>query len=269
MMTVDRLALLASLTVALALGDVAAAAAPTPADGIRYVEAKALAPDGHAMYLESHWTYSDHGNPSRLVLYRCPDGKPFARKTLADDGNAQAPDFELEDARSGYREGVRRAGNQRIVFVKRDANSAEHTATLKTSPMPVIDAGFDAYIRNHWDTLGTNGSESLPFLVPSRLSALNLSVKREADTHISGREARQYRLGLDSFISFALPHLSVAYDARTRELLSFSGFVNIRSSTGKNVTANVEFDPATSRDASSAERVAAASAPLNGRCAIP
>jgi len=245
-----------------------AADEPTAIGAVRYVEGQASSPDGRAMYVESHWIYSDNGNPSRMVLYRCPDGKPFARKILHDDGNAQAPNFTMDDARSGYLEGVRPGKGRRVVFVRDNTKASERTATLNTSPMPVIDAGFDAYIRNHWDQLGKNGSATIPFLVPSRLDTLNFSVKRQDDTQIGGREARQYRLGLDNIIGFALPHLEVAYDAKTRELLSFKGIANVRSSNGKNVDTKIVFDPSKDKDVALADLQSAATEPLNGQCKI-
>jgi hypothetical protein len=256
------------LTLALAAAASAAADAPTGPSAIRYLEGKAFATDGHLMYTESHWLYDDGGNPSRLVLYRCPDGKPFARKVIHDDGSAQAPDFELDDGRTGYQEGVRSNNGKREVFVRDDKNAKERTAVLKTSPMPVIDAGFDAYIRSHWDKIGKDG-DSLPFLVPSRLGTLSFKVKRQDDVQINGHAARVFRLSLDSMIGFALPHLDVAYDAKTHELLSFKGIANIRSGAGKNVDAKILFDPSKDKNVSQADLAAATRAPLDGQCKIP
>ena len=159
---VSALTLTLTLTLTLALAACAGALAGTltATDAVRHVEGNAFAgSDGHLMYSESHWLYDDGSNPSRLVLYRCPDGKPFARKVMHDDGSTQAPDFVLRDARTGYQEGVRSAGGKRVVFVRNNKGAQERTATLNTSPTPIIDAGFDAYIRNHWDKLGKNASD--------------------------------------------------------------------------------------------------------------
>ncbi|MEO8999168.1 MAG: hypothetical protein ABI227_13785 [Rhodanobacter sp.] len=258
------------LTLALAASASLLAGTPTAADAVHHVEGSAFAgSDGHLMYRESHWLFDDGGNPSRLVLYRCPDGKPFARKVMHADGNAQAPDFVLDDARTGYQEGVRSAGGKRVVFARDNKGALERAAILDTSPMPVIDAGFDAYIRNHWEKLGKNGSDKIPFLVPSRLGTLGFSVKRMADAPVNGRDARQYRLSLDNLIGFALPHIDVAYDAKTRELLRFVGMANIRGSNGDNVKARILFDPAQDKDVSRADLDAAARAPLDGQCRIP
>ena len=120
----------------------------------------------------------------------------------------------------------------------------ERTATLETSPLPVIDAGFDAYIRSTGTAWAGTAATRFPFLIPSRLGTLRFKVKRMDDTQIGGRAARQYQLGLASWIGFALPHINVAYDSATRELLRFNGMANIRGSSGDNVKAKIVFDPA-------------------------
>jgi hypothetical protein len=261
----------AALTLLLACTGTALADAPTPGGGIRQLEAKAYATgDGHLMYRESHWLFDDAQGPGRLVLYRCPDGRAFARKLLLDDGNAQAPDFELLDGRTGYREGVRQAaGGGRVVFVRKSDTAQERSAPLDTTPLPVIDAGFDAYIRSHWDRLGRGDSDTVPFVIPSRLGTLKFSVKRIDDATVEGRTARQYRLSLDSWVGFALPHIDVAYDERSRALLRFVGIANIHAGDGDNVRARIVFDPAQERMATPAELVQARRAPLDGRCPIP
>ena len=73
---------------------------------IQRQEAQAYARKGGALvYRESHWRYRQDEGARRLVLYRCPDGRAFARKMVIERRRAQAPDFEFEDARDGYREG--------------------------------------------------------------------------------------------------------------------------------------------------------------------
>ncbi|MBU6247181.1 MAG: hypothetical protein KGN77_05450 [Xanthomonadaceae bacterium] len=270
MRTISLLPAVAGLILAAAFAGPAAGTEPTAGGGIRQLEARAFAPgDGHLMYTETHWLYADDGVPARLVLYRCPDGQAFARKWLRQDGAPQAPDFELSDGRSGYREGVRRAGKGRIVFVRPGGGEPERTAPLPDASDLVIDAGFDAYIRQHWDRLGRGESDTVPFLIPSRLGALDFKVRRLDDTVVEGRPARRYRLGLASWIGFALPHIDVAYDATTRELLQFVGLANIRGSNGDNVRARIVFDPSAAHAATPAALAAARAAPLDGRCPIP
>ena len=256
------------LTLTSAVAGSATAPSLSSAGAVRWFEGKAYrASSQQLMYVESHWVADDGAQPSRLVLYLCPDGKAFARKRIQETGHPQAPDFVLDDGRTGFQEGVRTEGGKRIVFVRKEKGAAEQTATLDTSPMPVVDAGFDDYIRAHWSELGANVSKTIPFVIPSRLGTMKFRVKREADTTIEGRKARHYRLSLDSRIGFALPHIDVDYDASTRELLRFDGIANMHASGGDNVKARILIDPAKYRDVR--DMTAAEELPLDGHCHIP
>jgi hypothetical protein len=260
--------LLAGLAVPMALAGSTGRAAPTADDGIRHFEGAAFATaDGHLMYRESHWLYRDRGTPAQLVLYRCPDGRPFARKQVRDIGSAQAPNFELDDGRSGYREGVRGVGETREVFVRANRSAKTRSAPLADSPELVVDGGFDAYVREHWDSLARDGG-TIRFVIPSRLKALSFKVTRQPDSSVDGRVVRMFRLSLDSWIGFALPHIDVAYDARTRQLLRFRGLSNIRSEHGDNVRAEIRFEPGAPAQGSAAALAAARSQPLDGRCPL-
>lgn len=260
--------LLAGLAVPMALAGSTGRAAPTADDGVRHFEGQAFSTaDGHLLYRESHWLYREQGAPAQLVLYRCPDGRPFARKQIRDTGRAQAPNFELDDGRSGYREGVRGRGDTRQVFVRAGGNAKTRSAPLADSPELVVDGGFDAYVREHWESLGRDDG-TIRFVIPSRLKALSFKVTRQPDSTVDGRPVRMFRLSLDSWIGFALPHIDVAYDTRTRQLLRFRGLSNIRGEHGDNVRAEIRFDPGAPVQVSATALAAARSQPLDGRCPL-
>jgi len=81
---------------------------------------------GQLLYREQHLLRSEGQRPlERLVLYRCPGGAVFARKRVDYAASAQAPAFELVDARSGYREGLRRKGGQVALFFRAPGAAAE------------------------------------------------------------------------------------------------------------------------------------------------
>ena len=245
-------------------------AAPADSDGARYFEGKAYATaNGKLAYTEAHWTYGQSGTMSELVLYQCPDGRPFARKISQSRGNADAPDFKLEDARSGYQEGVREQGGKRLIFVRAGRDAKERTAALNADPSLVIDGGFDAYVRQHWQQLKAGDKASFRFAVPAQLDTMSFSLEREPDKQVDGRTVRIYRLSLDSLLSFALPHIDVAYDAQSQQLLRFDGLTNIHASNGKNLRARVTFDPTRNKQVSEADQQSALKQPLDGRCSFP
>lgn len=234
---------------------------------VEHVTGKAYAPDGRLLYSESHWLFDADAQPSRVVLYRCPDGHPFARKVIGHGGPAQAPDFELVEQPLGYREGIRSGTDGRQVFVQRGSQAAERSAALAVVPMPVADAGFDSWIHAHWSELDERAFE-VPFVLPSRLRTYRVRIKRIADATIDGRAARQFRISLSSWFGFVLPHVDASYDLASQQLLRLSGLGNIRGANGHNLDVRVDFAAADHAPAARAEAQAALTAPLDGRCEL-
>lgn len=221
--------------------------------------------DHRLLFREVHYLNAS-ATDQRIVVYQCPDGSVFARKRVRVGGDAQTPDFELDDARLGYREGVRQGDKGREVFVRRSTDQVENVQPLPSEKDSVIDAGFDTFVQRHWQELQHGDSVSIPFLVPSRMRFFEFKVKRIVEPSV-GHGEMLIRLALDSWYSFALPHIDVSYDIATRQLLRFEGLLNIRSADGKNINARVEF-PFSDRRATvdATELARAAAAPLVKTC---
>ena len=219
---------------------------------------------GALLFREAHYRYATDDMPQQLVLYRCTDGRPFARKLTRDDGDAQAPDFDLIDARLNYHEGVRRRGNQREVYVQRSADLPEQAQPLAVPPDGVIDVGFDEFARRHWNELAAGKTLSLPFLVPSR--RVFYSFKAKQDNAISAATLT-VRLSLGAWYAFLLPHIDVIYDRASRRLLRYEGLSNIRNAEGKSYNVRIEF-PGAAAPATPEQIDAALTAPLTASCAV-
>ena len=243
-----------SITAALSVFVVVPTIAAETWTGIAY-----LADDGTPAYREIHYLLGDES----LVVYTCPDGQPFARKTIREGADAQAPDFSMLDARWGYREGVRGSGEAREAFVQRTPEQAEKSAPLDLPADGVVDAGFDAYVRKHWAALAHGDTLRFKFLVPSKRTFYAFDLSRVAAasdaTHLT------LRLALGAWYAFLAPHIDVTYDRRTRRLLRFAGMSNIRDEKLKNLDVRIEF-PQAPVAATSAQVAAARAAPLAKSC---
>lgn len=248
------------LLVALAL-PTAQAAAP-----VRY-EGQAFAARGGALlYRETHWLYRDGGVPARLVLYRCPDGRPFARKAMREVAGPLAPDFDYLDARTGHREGVRTREGRREVFHRRSAGARLETRPLQATPGLVVDAGFDAYVRSNWTRLG-RGGVAVPFLLPSRFEAVGFRLDAAGTATEGGRPVRRLRMSLDGLLGRALPAVELTYDAATRRLLRFQGLGSVRDARGRLQSVRVEFpQPPVTAGVDAGEIAAASGAALVASC---
>jgi hypothetical protein len=219
------------------------------------------------LFQETHYLYGAAGQ--RLVLYRCPDGRAFARKRVYAGGDAQTPDFDLTDARLGYREGVREHAGGREVYVQRRSALPELADPLQVPADGVIDTGFDAFAQRHWTELVRGDTLRFPYLVPSRRTFFSFKVAR-VDGAATPPGTMMIRLASSSWISFLLPHIDVTYDIASRRVVRYQGLSNIRDDNGKNYQVHVEYPAlAHAGDVNQAEIDAALAAPLSASCSAP
>lgn len=257
---------LSGVAMALALGVVLVACPPARADqrieGVAYPLS-----GGGPIYRETHYLYADAGVPARLVLYRCPDGRPFARKRLREQPSATAPDFDFVDARTGYRESVHGSGPARQVTVQSQAGASPVHKPVMLAPGAVIDAGFDAFVHQHWAELGEARGRVVPFLIPSHFDTLDFRIGNARDLTEGGRAVRRMRMSLASVWGALLPDIDLTYSAADHRLLRFRGPTTIRDARGHMQGARVEFpDAPVATGVTRAAIDAAAAIPLVTRC---
>lgn len=216
---------------------------------------------GRLLYLESHYLPGDSPR-ERLVLYRCPDGTPFARKHVTASAQPTAPDFRLEDGRDGYLEGVRDEDGRRVVYA---GNGPGDARALSVPAGAVIDAGFDEAVRTHWDALQRGEAVALRFLVPSRKQFFPMRVQRVDADDASRADTLVLRMRLATWFGFAVPEVRLVYRIEDRRLLVFSGTGNVRDARARNPQVRIAFAPHS--DIASAEELARMQRdPLVGRC---
>ena len=248
---------------------VADAAVPEPGEGARLLRyaGEARAPDSGALiYVEEHLLREQAGQPvERLVLYRCADGTPFARKQVEYGTQPFAPAFELVDARLDYREGLRREGEAWIVFG--GAGERAHQTPLADIESIVSDAGFEPFVREHWAQLQAGESVPIDFLVPSRARSYGFRLSKVEALEIEGEAASRMRLSLSGVFGLFAPAIDVIYRDADQWLLRFEGMTNIRESARENVVAHIAF-PQTPQPVA-ADAWAQASAESLQSCALP
>ncbi|MBL8255777.1 MAG: hypothetical protein JNJ62_04180 [Pseudoxanthomonas mexicana] len=234
---------------------------------IEQQEAQAYARSGTALlYRESHWRYRQDGGARRLVLYRCPDGRAFARKTVIERSRAQAPDFDFEDARDGYREGVRSGPRGRVVYVRTDTAARQKERALAVPDDGVIDAGFDASVRLHWTALRAGRGVTQPFLLPSRMAFMPVRLTPDASVSWNGIPAKRLTMRLDRWYGFVAPTMQLTYADADQRLLEFAGIATIRDGAGKHQDVRIVFPkPAVTSDARALQTALAT--PLVTTCA--
>jgi hypothetical protein len=216
---------------------------------IAYTGAAAAPHSMKYLYGERHvLSYRDGRLAERVVLYTCGNGAPFARKTARYmPGNAFrpatpfAPDFLLEDAATGLRQGVRSLDDGRSVFFRGERAGAEKSRPLPQDPELVADAGFDEFIRAHWRGLVEGKGLVLHFLVPSRLEALAFEVRHIRSGDIDGLPTEVFRLKLAGALGWLMSPIEVSYDAGEHVLLHYDGLSDLRDAAGNNFPVQIIF----------------------------
>jgi hypothetical protein len=233
-------------------------------------EGTAFDRSGHVAYRETHWRYAEDGTQRRLVLYRCADGSPFARKQMHWVSATEAsPDFDFLDQRDGYREGLVSSPAGRQVYWQPNAAQAQQRKPVRLGTDAVADAGFDSFIRRHWDALSAGRSIRTAFLLPADFDLVPVVIRLAQRSPSAGRSSDvTFSIELDRWYAFAAPGISVTYDRDGRSLREFDGAVTIRDYRGRRQVARVEFLDSGRGIAASPDDIAAAiAAPLVARCA--
>ncbi len=199
------------------------------------------------LYGERHVVFYRDGHLSEhTVLYTCRNGSAFARKVLTYP-DALVPDFLLEDASNGMREGIREeareglASGTRTVFYRERSGDPEKSKPVPSVPGLVADAGFDEFVRAHWDSLVSGEALEMRFLLPSRLEDYRFQVQRLRGDSIAGIPAEVFRLRLSGFWGWFLPGIDVYYRSSDRMLLRFDGISDLEDSAGNNYKTTIDF----------------------------
>jgi hypothetical protein len=159
------------------------------------------------------------------------------------------PECALFDARHGLsRRPYRRTASGTKVFQRADARAPQREAAVPQDAALVADAGFDDFVRSHWNELEAgntvkfsfSGTEPPPRRSPSRFVSTSEST-------FEGAPVSVIRLALSGVFGWVLPHIDVSYRKSDRALLRYEGLTNMRDEKGDNHVAVIEFPNALAR----------------------
>lgn len=180
------------------------------------------------------------------VLYYTPAGHRFAEKVLhgpASNGNAQTarPDVEQRDFRNGEIREVYRDGDEWQLRYRKSASADWDIDRLPANAVDVVDAGFDAYVSEHWEQLEAGQTTRFNFASPLHGRAVELRAQRvgceEGDADLL---CLQVDLS-QPLLRFFADDLYLVYDRERRRLLMFEGVVNVLDERARNQRLQVRY----------------------------
>ncbi len=195
------------------------------------------------LYTEAHEErYDGETLRSSVVTYQSADGKIIASKKIDFSADRFLPDFQLDDARNRYVEGGRKEANEMVLFVRTGANDALKEQRSAIPTPAVADAGFNLFIKDHWDQLLSGEAVNFNFAVPSRRTYYRFQARKIEGSEFNGRPAAVIKIGMaNALIGLFADPIIVTYDLETRNLMEYRGMSNIRDANGSNYDARITY----------------------------
>lgn len=191
---------------------------------------EAYTPDGEQLlYREFH--YFDNGGFDHRVTYQLPDGEVIVIKEVDYRSGFVTPSFTQTYLKNGELTSV--AYNNKDLTIRYREKGDRITLESHFSPSGslVIDAGFNHFIRRHWDSLmeGVNLEFEFPAPTRSRLVALRVGqVTCNSSPGVSPGELVCFSITPSSwFWQFLLAPIDLVYERSSRRLLRYCGVANI------------------------------------------
>lgn len=205
--------------------------AATPAYQLFAIGEARNATGGELLYREYHLASPEE--PVHVVEYREPGGRLFASKTLHPGGSAFAPGFIQLDLRSGELLSARWQESALQLGRRADEGATMHRRVVETpdtAPL-VIDAGFDQFVRQQWDTLRNGTTVRFDFALPARLGLVSLQARSVPCDGDPGMAC--FRIApANSLLRLVVEPIELAYTTSDRRLARFRGIGNIGAGEG-------------------------------------
>lgn len=203
---------------------------------------------GEFLYCEYHYhVITPDSAREWLVEYTRPEADVIiAKKTLtyrAFDEGLIAPAVDQIDYRTGE---LRRAiyTDEAIEFSYRESKE-ENTKTQKISRqlLPVVDAGFDHFVRLNWQKLAAGSPVVFEFGSIAHLRSIELRAIKKPLTECDAGDSGFLCLHVQAnnrFLRFFVGELALVYDEQ-RRLKLFKGAVNLQGDNAKSLKAVINY----------------------------
>ena len=193
------------------------------------------------LYRETHCVSED--DLAREVIYQDVKGKLIARKNLDYSSGATTPSFVQQNFYSG--ELIEVALDQGIVSMAVvDADSGKALKSAEEQPnqkVPVvIDAGFDAFVRQNWDIMVAGESLTFQFPLSDRGSLIELRIQPLSCSYETQTD-QCFRLDLANWLLRVLVKpIELGYNADSRRLTRYRGLSNIGDANGDGLVVDIQ-----------------------------
>ena len=204
------------------------------------------------LYREYHFAEDSDLDLTTRVEYRRPDGSVFAEKAIDYSRSQTAPEIQHIDHRNTARINTEfledaRSAMIKVGFQAHDSNRyREEVLTYRESV--IVDAGFDPFVRKHWEQLIAGESVAAAMLVPSRLDTVEINLTKTDSHHCDGASVDIHcyvirPAGMLRVVGWLVDPIYIGYEQVSRRLQVFNGISNLRDDNDepRNVLISFEY----------------------------
>ena len=197
------------------------------------------------LYQEVHCGTED--DLAHEVFYRDADGELLAQKILSYKTSQFAPSFVQQNLHTDETISVQYENNKVTMSVQNlpTKNTEKSNSETVNPDLPlVIDAGFDVFVRQHWDSLVSGDRKWFRFPVASRSSLIAFRVESSTCRYDNDND-QCFRLELSNWLYRMLADpIELGYDPVHKRLTRYRGLSNIEDDkrTGQIVDIHYRYD---------------------------
>lgn len=205
--------------------------------------ASAFALEGERLlYVEKHIeTWQEGRLAEREVRYEDPAGELIAQKLVRYEESPQVPSFEMTDFRTGLREGAE-VDAGKVVLFSGPSEERVRRRSVERPRVAVVDAGFDAFMRDNFDAVVTGEMVEFDFAVPALRRFFRFELVPQGGVSYRGENAFLVKMRpASALLRILVDPIDLTYSSDGR-LLEFRGLANVCDEKGDRYEARIVFD---------------------------
>ena len=184
------------------------------------------------------------GTNERNIIYLNTEQQPLAYKTLTYDSAPTTPSYVQRNLYAGETIAVA-LQNSTLAMTVTDEGDENDGKTVKKEigdDLPlVIDAGFDAFVIRHWDTLVSGQDARFQFPFASRESLIDLRIESSSCSYDTQTD-QCFELQLDNWLlKMLVAPIELGYDASHKRLTRYRGLSNIGNGDGEGLVVDISY----------------------------
>ena len=170
-------------------------------------------------------------------------GKSIGIKEMNFESDAYAPNFRLVDYRDGNYEAVGKLPDRKFkVEYRRRSSSVLRQKVVRPKYTAVIDAGFEAYIQDHWQQLLLAKEHTVSFAIPAQLDFFTVEIRFLKKLTFREKPAVMFELSPSNFLlNIFIKPIRLVFDQKQRKLLEYNGPYSFYGEDGEGFRVKVNY----------------------------